>query len=614
MTDVVTAAHIATFTSYDAVQIAGDAVYWIEGRPDEGSRDTLVRWRPDGGATEPLPAGYSVGTHIYGYGGGAYRAWSGGVFFSSAADGSVRASTPSGVTTIVHPSGGRAWYGDLEWVPGHRLLVAVRETSDADTEVSQLVAVRPGTAQTPHVLAEGADFYAAPRASPDGRWLAWLSWDHPSMPWDTTSLWLAPLDGDTLAGPARRVAGGEAESVFCPQWSPDGDLHFVSDRSGWWNLYRHRDGRIEPVVLGDAELGVAQWELGYSTYAFLRDGALAVIAQRGPRQQLMIGPPERPWPVELPYTSIKPYLASDGRRLAFIGSCSTQASTVVLAEAGPGEIRELADGPIGTAPPLVSLPERFSYRARDGHTCHGLYYPPQQTVHLPPLIIRAHPGPTANATERLDLTVQFFTQKGFAVADIDYRGSTGYGRSYRSALRLRWGILDPQDCADAATHLAATGRVDPAHMVISGASAGGYTALRALLEAGSPFAAATATSAIIDPAAWRRAAPRFQSRHADTLIGPWPEAADEYQRRSVLHGAARIMQPVLLMHGTADPITPAAQAEQLAASLKASGRRCTLLLFPGEGHNLRARTSIETALHAELQHYRLAFAGGSLGE
>src|SRR6266545_1588923 len=603
MTDAVTAAHATSMTSYDAVQIAGDAVYWIEGRPDEGGRDVLVRWRPDGGAIEPLPPGYSVGTHIYGYGGGAYRAWSGGVFFSSATDGSVCASTASGVTTIVPPSGGRAWYGDLEWVPRHRLLVAVRETTNAGTEVSQVVAVRPGMARTPHVLAEGADFYAAPRASPDGRWLAWLSWDHPSMPWDTTSLWLAPLEGDALTGPAQRVAGGDAESVFCPQWSPDGDLHLISDRSGWWNLYRYRDGRIEPVVLLDAELGVAQWELGYSTYAFLRDGALAVIAQRGPRQQLLTGPREGPRPVESPYTSIKPYLASDGHRLALIGSSPTQAPTVVLADADTGEVRELAGGPITTAAPQVSLPERFSYRARDGQTCHGLYYPPQKPLHPPPLIIRAHPGPTANAPERLDLAVQFFTHRGFAVADIDYRGSTGYGRRYRNELRLRWGILDPQDCADAATYLAATGRADPAHMVISGASAGGYTALRALLEPGSPFAAATATSAIIDPAAWRRAAPRFQSRHTDTLIGPWPEAADEYRRRSILHNAARIHQPILLIHGTADPITPAAQAEQLASSLQASGRRCTLLLFPGEGHNLRARTSIETAVQAELQHY-----------
>jgi dipeptidyl aminopeptidase/acylaminoacyl peptidase len=253
------------------------------------------------------------------------------------------------------------------------------------------------------------------------------------------------------------------------------------------------------------------------------------------------------------------------------------------------------------------VPDRFAYPTRDGDTCHGLYYPPVPVQHRPPLIIRAHPGPTANASERLDPVVQFFTRNGFAVADIDYRGSTGYGRRYRDQLRLQWGVLDPRDCADAARHLAATGRADPARTVITGASAGGYTALRALLEPATPFVAATATSAVIDPAAWRQAAPRFQRHHTDSLIGPWPEAADTYRHRSVLHQATGIRHPVLLIHGTADRITPAAQAEQLAALLHRSGRPCTLLLLPGEGHTLKAAANIRAALHAELAHYRRTF-------
>jgi dipeptidyl aminopeptidase/acylaminoacyl peptidase len=260
------------------------------------------------------------------------------------------------------------------------------------------------------------------------------------------------------------------------------------------------------------------------------------------------------------------------------------------------------------------VPDRFAYPTRDGHTCHGLYYPPVPARHRPPLIIRAHPGPTANAAERLDPAVQFFTRNGFAVADIDYRGSTGYGRHYRDQLRLRWGVLDPHDCADAARHLAATGRADPARTVITGASAGGYTALRALLESATPFAAATATSAVIDPAAWRQAVPRFQAHHTDSLIGPWPEAAGTYRQRSVLHHASRIHHPVLLIHGTADPITPAYHAEQLAAVLHRSGRPCTLLLLPGEGHTLKASASITAALHAELDHYQHAFEARSAGD
>lgn len=596
----------AAAVRYDAVQVAAGAVYWIEGRPDG---DVLVRWRTDQGAVEPLPAGDWVGTGIYGYGGGAYHAVGDGVFYSRAADGSLAHSSVRRVTTLVGADE-HVWYGDLRWEPPLQALLAVRETTRPGGQVSQLVAAWPGASQ-PQVLAEGADFFAAPRASPDGRWLAWLTWDQPAMPWDATSLWLAELDPSGRPGPARRVAGDQAESVFCPQWSPEGCLHFVSDRSGWWNLYRHRDGRTEPVALADAEFGVAQWELGYSTYAFLPGGELAVIAQRGPQQQLLIGHPTQLRPLELPYASIKPYLAAAGQRLALITASSTQPPAVATIDTATGQCRELAGGRASAEPAAgVSQPEAFTFPARDGQACYGLYYPPRPAQRRPPLIVRAHPGPAANAALRLDHAVQFFTSRGFAVADVDYRGSTGYGRGYRQQLHRQWGVLDPRDCADAAARLAATGKADPARTVICGASAGGYTALRALLQPGHPFAAATATSAIIDPAAWRQAAPRFQARHADTLIGPWPHAAPTFRARSVLHHAARLRQPVLLIHGTADPITPASHARALADAAQAAGNPCAVLLLPGEGHTLRAAANIDKALHAELNHYQRALKWG----
>jgi hypothetical protein len=245
------------FARYDAVQVAGSDVYWIEGRPADGGRDVLVRWRPGTGATDVALSGHAVGTQIYGYGGGAYCASDQAVYFSSAVDGSLHAAAGSGVATVVSPGRLSGWCGDLEWVPGLRLLLAVHEAADAEAGGSRLLAFHPEGDRAPRVLAEGADFYAAPRASPDRRWLAWLSWDHPRMPWDCTSLWLAPLDRGGLAGRPWCIAGGAAESVFCPQWSPDSVLHFVSDRSGWWNLYRHREGRTEPVLVCEAELGLA---------------------------------------------------------------------------------------------------------------------------------------------------------------------------------------------------------------------------------------------------------------------------------------------------------------------------------------------------------------------
>lgn len=596
-----TSAALISPINFDAVQMSGLDVYWIEGRPDAG--DTLMRWSPGTETVVALSGSHQTGTSIYGYGGGSYAVSSTGVFFCHADGSSVAHATAGRVQTIVAAS--EHVYGDLHLVPSHGLLLAVRE-STRYPPTSQLVAIAPTHDSAIRVLNETSGFYAAPRVSPDCRWLCWLSWERPYMPWDASTLWVAPLDNGGHLGPARPIAGDGAESIFCPQWNPSGDLYFVSDRSDWWNLYRARGQRIEPVILTDAELGVAQWELGYTTYIFLGQGRLAVLAQRGPRQQLLVGNPTDLRPVELPYTSIKPYLASNGQHIALIGANPTQPPTVAMVNPDTGGIHELTNDLYNRDPDLISWSEQFTYPTRDGHTGHGLYYPPHTAIPRPPLIVRAHPGPTANTSLRLDIAVQFFTSNGFAVADIDYRGSTGYGRAYRQQLCGRWGILDSQDCIDAANHLASTGKADLPRMVITGASAGGYTALRALMQPDQPFAAATARSAIIDPIAWRTAAPRFQVHHTDGLIGPWPQTADVYRARSVLHNAEAIRQPVLLLHGDADPIAPVESATQLATALRAIGAPYTLITFPGEGHSLHT-TAMSRALHEELRHYRSVF-------
>jgi dipeptidyl aminopeptidase/acylaminoacyl peptidase len=598
-------AALAAVIGYDAVQMVDTDVYWVEGRPNAG--DVLMRWSSVAGAVAALPTGHRVTTSIYGYGGGAYTVSSAGIFFCGSEGSTVLRASGGQVATVV-PGSDHA-YGDLHWVPRQGLLLAVRESTE-HPQVSELVAIASGRDPTVRVLATSQGFYAAPRASPDGRRVCWLSWEQPNMPWDASSLWVAPLTRPPTSlgrdAPARLIAGGADESIFCPQWSPTGDLYFVSDRSGWWNLYRARGDRVEPVVLLDAELGVAQWELGYATYAFLDRDRLAVLAQRGPGQQLLVGEPADLRPLELPYTSIKPYLSSDGRRIALIGSSPTRLPTVAIVNPDTADIHEPSSDDATPEPVPVSPPEVFAYRTRDGGTGHGVYHPPNPWAARPPLIVRAHPGPTANTSLRLDIAAQFFSSNGFAVADIDYRGSTGYGRTYRQQLRRQWGVLDPHDCADAAWHLAEAGKADPQRMVISGASAGGYTALRALMQPDHPFTAATARSAIIDPATWRDAVPRFQAHHTDGLIGPWPQAAGTYRARSVLHNTARIRRPVLLLHGDADLIAPVASAIELATALRAIGTPCTLIVFPAQGHTLHA-TAAAKALEAELTHYRYAF-------
>lgn len=583
--------------SYDAARIFPWGVFWVEGRA--GGRDVLVRWTPRHGSQDITPAGMSVASRVHEYGGGAWTAADGTVWFCNAADQRLYRLTAGGAVPVTPapPRPGAIRYADMRADPAGRHLWSVRERHEPGGVVNDLVRIPAETADAPRAVASGWDFYAFPRPSPDGRRLAWTCWNAPLMPWDGTFLHVADIGPEGNLGEPVLVAGGPAESVFQPEWSPGGVLHFVSDRSGWWGLYAWRDGQAVPVLACEAELGVAQWELGYAAYAFLGRDRIAVIGQRGSRQSLEIIEQGRARQLDLPYTSIKPYLSAHGSQVALIASNPAAAPSVVVADADRGTVRTLAGAAPFSDPEPLSQPEPFSFATTDGARIHGLFYPPRDPARaMPPLIVKAHPGPAASALMRLEWHTQYLTSRGFAVAEIDYRGSTGYGRAFRNALRGEWGVRDVQDCADAAAHLAALGRADPRRIAIWGASAGGYTALRALIRA-QAFAACVARSPVIDPLTWRGTAPKFQAHHAGSLIGPWPAAADTYQSRSVLANAGAITHPVLLLHGEQDPVTPVSQSRALARAL---GNRGQLVVFPDEGHTLRSPEAQRRALETEL--------------
>ncbi|HSV65229.1 MAG TPA: prolyl oligopeptidase family serine peptidase [Mycobacteriales bacterium] len=596
-----------TALSRDAVQLLGEHLYWVEGRP---TGDVLVRGGDSGaGATEALPPGVSVASRVHEYGGGAYLAHSDGVWFVRAEDQQIWRSTRSGLHPVtVAPPRGEHRYADLRLV-GDGLLVAVRERHGGGAVTNELVMVPADGSAAPWPVAGGWDFCSFPRPSPDGRVLAWTTWRHPLMPWDGTWLWVAQIGADGTPGEPRPVAGGPEESVFQPEWSPGGVLHYVSDRSGWWDLYACPPGGRDAVPLvhvESAELGTAQWELGYSTYAFLSDGRIALLAQQGGATRLYLreaaGGGLRP--VELPYTSIKPYLTAAGGRAALIGSTPARSPIVAVVDLDRGGLRELTT-PTGTATGRPAPePEVIDIPARDGSRVPATLYHPQPDAvpgsAPPPVVVRAHPGPTANTPLRLDPWVAFFVSQGFAVLDVDYRGSTGYGRAYRNALRSRWGLLDVSDCVDAVTAVGRLGIVDPTRAVISGASAGGYTALRAATTT-EAFRAATIRSAIVDPGTWRATAPKFQAHHADLLLGP----AEVWQERSVLRPGVKAHCPILALHGEQDTITPPSQAHALATAL---GDQVSLVVYPHEGHGLSHPENINHAAHTELAHYRAALS------
>lgn len=598
----------------------GDAVLWLEGRPLEGGRQVLRRQVPGGEPQDLTPPDFNVRTRVHEYGGGAYVAHRGTVFFSNFADQRLYRQDPDGSPRPITPEStappAALRYADPRVHPDGAWIACVRESHMAGKVVNELVVVPSDGSAAPRVLAGGRDFYASPRLDPSGRRLTWLEWDHPRMPWDGTELKVADVDpgsGRLLADP-RPVAGGTEESIFQPEWSPDGVLHFVSDRSGWWNLYRAAaDGGAEPLAPMEAELGVPQWTFGPSTYAFLPGGRIACLYGRGPVWRLGLLEPGsgRVTPLELPFTSFYPMRLRSlaGGRLATFAGSSTEPTALVVIDPASGAVEVVQRSEeLALDPAYLSEPRPVEFPTENGETAHALFYPPANpdfrapTGERPPLLVTSHGGPTAQVVDRLNLAVQYFTSRGFAVADVDYRGSTGYGRAYRERLDGNWGVADTMDCINAARQLAALGEVDGARLAIRGGSAGGYTTLCALTFHNT-FAAGASYFGVADVEALARDTHKFESHYLDRLIGPYPEAAELYRRRSPIHYSDRLSCPVILLQGLEDAVVPPAQAERMARALEVKGIPYAYLTFEGEQHGFRKASSIRRALEAELYFY-----------
>jgi dipeptidyl aminopeptidase/acylaminoacyl peptidase len=597
-------------TTYDAVQITDTSVYWLEGRPAEDGRTVVVRWTPDGGALDLIPPGFSVGTRVHEYGGGAYLVAGTALLFANEDDQRLyriaEGGRPEPITPV--PSMPRALrHADARLTPDGRLLICVRERHEADAVVNELVALPPDGSAAPWPIAGGHDFYSFPRPSPDGRLLAWTTWDQPCMPWDGTDLWVAELDANGRLGAARHVAGGPSESIFQPEWSPDGVLHFVSDRSGWWNLYREQDGWVEPLAPMAAEFGEAQWELDYATYAFTSGGQIACIRREQALDHLCVLDP-RTGQLEdlgLPYTSYKPYLRGVGGRLAFIAASPMQSPGVTLLDLASGHVQSLTTAASELDHGCLSTPRPIEFPARSGGMTYAFYYPPANrdargpAGERPPLLVRPHEGPTTHAKNRLDLRVQLLTTRGIGVADVNYGGSTGYGRAYRERLTGQFGVVDVEDCIDAARYLIAQGDVDGDRVAIAGESAGGFTALSALVGHNT-FTAGASAFGITDLLTFRRATHKFQQHELDRLVGPFPEAAELYRQRSPAYAVDRLSAPILLLQGLEDPVVPVDPAEAIVARLRRRGVPFAYLVFKEEGHGVRRPESHQRALEAEL--------------
>lgn len=590
--------------------------YWLEGRPDEEGRQVLVRRNADGSMTRLTPPGFNARSRVHEYGGAASLISGELIVVSDFVTGRLnRVVAPEQVEPFTPE---RAWrYADAIHDVARNRLIAVREDHEDETVASHgewnndLVAIDLGTGDV-SVLVAGADFYAAPRLSPDGSTLAWLEWRHPNMPWDGTELNLASVAPDGSLGEARIVAGSHGDWISQPRWSPEGVLHFAAEPEGWMNLFRLVDGRIETVTSFEAEFAPPDWLFGYAGYEFMADGSILAIARSSGRDQLVkVDRDGGLSPIDLPYTEMQ-WLSIDGDRVVLRGAGPARPACVIEIDS-TGSATELRLGAPNTPNREdVAIPQHIEFPTTGGRLAYGNFYAPTNRSfvgpagELPPLIVTSHGGPTAAAFSGFQTGLQLFTSRGYAVLDVDYGGSTGYGKDYRKRLEGEWGIVDVDDCVAGARHLAEQGLVDGERLAIRGGSASGFTTLAALAFT-DEFDAGCTYYGIGDLRAFVKDTHKFESRYLESLVGPWPEAKQLYLDRSPSLHAEKITAPVLVQQGAEDKIVPQSEAERIVDALFERRVPHAYLLFPGEDHGFRGHDAIIRSFGAELSFYAQVF-------
>ena len=607
---------LATGVALDQIVIDGDDIYWTEGRPQEGGRYVVVKWAANG-PVDTTPAPFNVRTRVHEYGGGSFAVRSGRIYFSNFADQRIYGQSPGEEPEALTPAAA-VRYADGVFAGKHYICVREDHRQPGQEPSNTIVSLKLDGTDVGTMLAAGNDFYASPRVSPDGKQVAWLTWNHPNMPWDGTELWLADLDADGQLANPQLVAGGAAESIVQPEWSPDGVLHYISDRSGWWNLYRQQDGTDAALYPQAAEFGFPMWRFGMSAYAFAdpqtiictiwRDGLVRLARLNTQSGKLTA--------YDLPFTLIN-NLHVMGETAVFTAASPDQATGIVRLAIHAGVhtgaytlLRQSID--LALDADYISRPELIEFQTAADLTAYGFYYPPKNkdcrapAGERPPLIVFSHGGPTGAAFAIFNPGIQYWTSRGFGVLDVNYGGSVGYGRAYRQRLNGNWGIVDVADCINGAHYLAQKGFVDADRLAIRGGSAGGYTTLCALTFH-DLFNAGASHFGVSDVEALAKETHKFESRYLDKLIGPYPEARDLYIARSPIHFVDQINCPLILFQGLEDKVVLPNQAEMMYAAVEAKGIPVAYMPFAEEQHGFRQAKNIKRALEGELYFYGKVF-------
>ena len=599
-----------------SIVLDSDDIYWCEGRPSEGGRNVIVRRSANGSITDITPATFNARTRVHEYGGGAFTVNQGTIYFTNFADQrlyrQVPGSDPEPITAALERR-----YADMIVDQRRKRLICVCEdhTRTECEAINTLVSIPLNShGSREETLVSGNDFYSTPCLSPDGSHLAWLTWNHPNMPWDGSELWVGQLDADGSIKQSERIAGGPSESIFQPQWSPDGVLYFVSDRSGWWNLYRWRNQQVEPLYEKAAEFGLPQWVFGQSTYAFASPQHLICwyADKEGSHLAKLDTVTREVTPLEVPYTSMTDIRATTAY-VVFLGGSRSNPTAIVKLDLATGKTEELRrSSSLSLDPAYLSPAQPIEFPTEHGQTAYAYYYEPRNAdfkadpSERPPLLVISHGGPTAAASSSLNLEIQFWTSRGIAILDVDYGGSTGYGRAYRERLKGQWGVVDVDDCVNGAKYLVERGLADAKRLAIRGGSAGGYTTLCALtfrdtFKAGASYFGVSDLQALVNDTH------KFESRYLLGLVGPLPERQDLYDQRSPIHFTDRLSCPIIFLQGLEDKIVPPNQAEAMVEALRAKKLPVAYLAFEGEQHGFRRAENIKRCLEAELYFYSRIF-------
>jgi len=606
---------VSETVSLGQIVLDGNYIYWSESRPADAGRNVIVRWSPDGKTDDLTPKPFNVRTRVHEYGGGAYIVSDGTIYFSNFADQRLYQRGPALKPQPLTGETARR-YADTAVDKFRNRLICVREDHSVSEgePVNTIVAVGINHEQEERVLVSGNDFYATPRVSPDGSYLAWLTWNHPNLPWDGTELWVGEIRADGSVEKPQKVAGDVNESIFQPEWSPDGVLYFISDRTEWWNLYRYRQNLVEPVCPREFEFGRPQWLFSMSTYGF--ESANQIICAYTSKGTWFLasldcntGELEE---IASAYTEIWNLRTSPGQ-VVFCAGSPTQTPSIVRLDLENMQFQTLRlASDLKVDKGYLSIQEPIEFPTEHGKTSHAFFYAPQNCDYQPPdgerppLLVKSHGGPTAAASTALAWEIQYWTSRGFAVLDVNYGGSSGYGRAYRQRLDGEWGIVDVDDCANGARYLAEQGRVDGERLAIRGSSAGGYTTLCALTFH-NIFKVGASYYGISDLEALAKETHKFEARYLDRLVGPYPERQDIYRERSPIHFTDLLSCPLILFQGLEDEVVHPNQAEMMVDALQAKGLTVAYVPFEGEQHGFRRAETIKRALDSELYFYSRVF-------